>query len=72
MNIMDKRQLIKILSWNISTEPEIKIDYVLEQLRQFTSSTNVSSIIVKLGKMKDNGLEMAKKEELIEDLEALG
>lgn len=69
MFIMDKRQLIKILSWNISTEPEIKIDYVMEQLKQFTSSTNVSPIILKLSQMKNAGQETAKKEDLIEDLE---
>jgi len=65
---MDKQQLIKVCSWNISTEPEIKIDYVLEQLN-LISEIDVSELISELESIKSDGKETVDKEWILDELE---
>ena len=68
---MDKKQLTKILSWNISTQPEIRLDYVLEQLKLFDIDTDTSELVKDLEEKQKDGITMVDKEEMINKIGGL-
>lgn len=66
---MDKIQLIKMVSWNMSVDPEISIDKVINQLKGFP--TRPIELIKELEELKSNGTNSVDKFDLIEKLEEL-
>ena len=66
---MDKTQLIKMVSWNMSIDPEISIDKVINQLKGFPSRP--IELIEKLKELKSNGINSIDKYDLIKKLEEL-
>jgi hypothetical protein len=66
---MDRMQLIKMLSWNISTEPEIEIDKVIDKMKAFPNEP--SELIELLEDAKKKGVSMVDKYDMIKRLENL-
>ena len=66
---MDRIQLIKMVSWNISVDPKISIDKVLNQIKGFP--TKPYDLIEELEEMKNKGINSIDKYDFIKKLEEL-
>ena len=67
--MMDRIQLIKMLSWNISVDPEIDIDKVIDKLKEFPNRPR--SLISELEETRLKGTSSVDKTEMIKKLERL-
>lgn len=66
---MDRIQLKKMLSWNISTEPDIEIGKVLDKLKAFPNRPY--GLIELLEEAKKKGVKTVEKYDMIKRLEDL-